>query len=164
MQTRGDSSNSFETLATAGLSVAQQAADDAQKVNQKELVTAWKLRITDLQLGLKQYEPAIESLNGLVSEFPRKADLQIKLARAMTEAYGRSDPEKPINQWRLLATKLRPETENWFLAKYNVAELLYRSGKRNDALKLLKYMKANPPGWDNSERKSDFDALFQKVN
>ena len=82
----------------------------------------------------------------------------------MTAAYGKSDPEKPINQWRLLARRLRPESENWFMAKYNVAELLHRSGKRDDALKLLKYIKANPPGWDNSKLKPDFDSLFQKLN
>jgi len=31
-------------------------------------------------------------------------------------------------------------------------------------LKLLKYIKANPPGWDKSKLKPDFDSLFQKLN
>ena len=163
MRIREDSSNSTQTLAAANLQVAQQAADDARQANQNELATAWKLRIIQLQHVMNQHEPAIELLNELIKEYPRKADLQIQLARAMTTAYGKSDPEKPINQWRRLASRLRPESENWFLAKYNVAELLHRSGKRNDALQLLKYIKANPPGWDNSKLKPDFDSLFQKL-
>ena len=164
MRIRGDSSNSSEDLAKANLMVAQQAASDARQANQSKLATVWKLRIADLQQSLKQYKAAIETLTDLVNEFPRKADLQIQLARAMTEAYGRSDPQKPIDQWRRLASKLRPETDNWFLAKYNVAKLLHSSGQRSDALKLLKYIKANPPGWENSNLKSKFDSLFEKLN
>ena len=164
MRTREDSSNTNRTLAAANLQVAQQAANDAQQANQNELATAWKLRMVGLQQAMNQHEPAIEILTELIKAYPRKADLQIQLAHAMTAAYGKSDPEKPINQWRRLASRLRPESENWFLAKYNVAELLHRSGKRSDALKLLKYIKANPPGWDNSKLKPDFDLLFQKLN
>ena len=164
MRIRNDSSNSAETLAKADLLVAQQAVADAEQANRKELATVWKLRIANLQQELNQYEAAIETLTDLVNEFPRKADLQIQLAQAMTEAYSKSEPEKPIDQWRRLASKLRPESDNWFLAKYNVAKLLSGSGKRQDALKLLKYIKANPPGWDNSKLKSEFDSLFNKLN
>ena len=164
MRIRNDSSNSTQTLATANLQVAQQAAADARQANQKERATIWELRVVELQSILRQHEQAIELLTKLVKEYPRKADLQIKLAQAMTAAYGKSDPEKPINQWRQLARRLRPESDNWFMAKYNVAELLHRSGKRDEALKLLKYIKANPPGWDNSKLKPDFDSLFQKLN
>ena len=164
MLTRDDSSNSPDTLAKANLMVAQQAVTDAQASKQNGLATVWKLRIADLQQRLNQHESAVQTLTELVNEFPRKADLQIRLAEAMTKAYGKSDPEKPINQWRRLASKLRPETDNWFLAKYNVAKLLRSSGKREDALKLLKYMKANPPGWDKSKLKPEFDSLFEKLN
>jgi len=163
MRIRNDSSNRLETLAKANLLVAQQAAADAKQSNQSELATIWKLRIADLQQSLGQHKAAIETLSDLVTKFPRKADLQIQLAQAMTKAYGKSDPEKPINQWRRLASRLRPESDNWFLAKYNVANLLHSSGKREDALKLLKYIKANPPGWDESKLKSEFDSLFQKL-
>ena len=165
MRIRNDSSNSAQALATANLQVAQQAATDARQAKQNERVTAWELRVVELHLILNQHEQAIESLNELIKKHPHKADLQIKLAQAMTAAYGKSDPEKPINQWRLLASRrLRPASDNWFLAKYNVAELLHRSGKRDEALKLLKYIRANPPGWDKSKLKPDFDSLFQKLN
>ena len=163
MRIRNDSSNRAQTLAEADLMVAQQAAADARQTNQNESATAWQLRIADLQQNLNQHKAAIATLTALVKEFPRKADLQIQLAQAMTKAYSKTDPEKPINQWRRLASKLRPETDNWFLARYNVAKLLYGSGKREDALKLLKYMKANPPGWDESKLKSEFDSLFKKL-
>ena len=164
MRIRNDSPNSTQTLAIANLQVAQQAATDARQANQKERATVWELRLVELQLTLNQYKQAIELLTKLVKEHPRKADLQIKLAQTMTTAYGKSDPEKPINQWRRLASRLRPESENWFTAKYNVAKLLHGSGKRDDALKLLKYIKANPPGWDNSKLKPAFDSLFRKLN
>ena len=164
MRIRNDSSNSTQALATANLQVAQQAATDARQAKQNERATAWELRVVELHLILNQHEQAIELLTRLVREYPRKADLQIKLAQAMTVAYGKSNPEKPIKQWRRLASRLRPESDNWFMAKYNVAELLHRSGKRDDALKLLKYIKANPPGWDNSKLKPEFDSLFQKLN
>ena len=164
MRIRDDGSSSAQTLAKADLLVAQQAASEARQANQSGAATRWKLRIADLQQDLNQPKEAVATLTELVDEFPRKADLQIQLAQAMTEAYGKSDPEKAINQWRRLASQLRPGSDNWFLAKFNVAKLLQSSGKRSDALKLLKYIKANPPGWDESKLKAKFDALFQKLN
>ena len=84
MRIRNDSSNSTQALATANLQVAQQAATDARQANQKERATVWALRVVELQIILSEHEQVIELLTKLVEEYPRKADLQIKLAQALS--------------------------------------------------------------------------------
>jgi TolA-binding protein len=152
------------SAARANLVVAERGKQVAQQQNDAGMIAYWQLRMADIQLALGENQAAIETLNLLVKQFPRKADLRIKLAQAVTEVYGKSDPDKAINQWRRLATKLRPQSENWFLAKYQVALLLAESGDRAAAEKLLKFMQANPPGWEQSKLKRDFDRLLRRVD
>ena len=153
-----------QELARSNLFIAKQAKKLADGQSNTQMITFWNLRMADLHLELGENEAAVQTLNLLVKQFPRKADLRIKLAQAVTEAYGKSEPQKAINQWRRLATKLRPQSENWFLAKYNVARLLADDGQNESAEKLLKFMRATPPGWENSELKSEYDALLRRVS
>lgn len=140
-----------------GRRIAKQQQDSA-------MLAFWQLRTADVQLALDENEAAIDTLKSLVEQFPRKADLRIKLAQAMTEVYGKSDPQKAVDQWRRLATKLRPQSSNWFLAKYQVALSLAEMGDRAAAAKLLKFMRANPPGWENSSLNDKFDSLLRQVD
>ena len=145
-------------LISANLRVAHRAAAATPKN------ARWQLRIANLQLAAGQDNDAIATLEALVKKFPRQADKRIKLATAITKVYGETEPDKAINQWRRIAAKLRPKSENWFQAKFNIAKLLHSSGKSTEALKLLKYIQATPPGWEKSKLKPEFELLLRKVS
>lgn len=150
--------------AKANLVVAERGKKIAQQQNAASMIAYWQLRKADVQLAMGENQAAVETFDLLVKQFPRKADLRIKRARAVTGAYGKSDPDRAINQWRRLVPKLRPQSDNWFLAKYQVALLLSESGDRAAAEKLLRFMQANPPGWEKSNLKREFDSLFRRVS
>lgn len=128
------------------------AADSA------DLVTAWQMRNVDLLVATEQYSEAIAQLETLEKKFPRKADVKMKLARALTEAYQTSDPQKPLDKWRLIASRLRAGSENWFEAKLNVVKLLNVSGEQQTALKLLKFVEVTQD-WSKSKFANEFDQL-----
>ena len=57
--------------------------------------------------------------------------------------------------------QLKAYTPNWFEAKLNVAQLLANSGKKAEALRLLKLLKEVGPGWEGSELKREFEKLLE---
>ncbi|MDG2181818.1 MAG: hypothetical protein P8L78_09015, partial [Mariniblastus sp.] len=106
------------------------------------------------------YSKASQTLTELEQKYPRNAEIQMQLARALTGELEESSPEIPLKKWRQIATRLKKNTPNWYEAKYQVARLLLKSGDREGAAKLLKYMKAIPPGWNQSKRKPQFESLL----
>ncbi|MDA8563832.1 hypothetical protein N9L06_05205 [Mariniblastus sp.] len=102
----------------------------------------------------KSESPEVEKvLNTLVEERPR--DVAILLAQARVSArLGLEDRpvrvEHPLALWRGLARRLKPETDQWFEAKYNVARLLVAAGEKEKAAQLMNYLAALPAGWSKS--------------
>ena len=72
-----------------------------------------------------------------------------------------SEGERALKIWRSIASRTKQQSSAWFEAKYNVARLLHESGKSSEAAKMLKYIKAVPPGWANSELKDKFERLLR---
>ncbi len=72
-----------------------------------------------------------------------------------------SDGAEALKLWRSIAARSSAQSQVWFEAKYNVAKLLHDSGKSAEAEKMLKYIKAVPPGWEKSELKSEFEKLLR---
>ena len=99
-------------------------------------------------------------LKGLVEASPRRLDLRMQLATAYSGVVGQS--EAALRNWRIVAQGVKPRTENYFEAKYNIAKLLTATGNREDAKQLLEYLKI-PPGWEESKRKSDFESLLNEL-
>ena len=97
---------------------------------------------------------------------PRIASAQIGLAKLLTQQASGSEEyrEAALNQWRKVARASRKQTAGWFTAKYYVAKLLNDQGKREDALKLLNFIRAVPPGWDKAPNATDFNLLFQQLS
>ena len=124
--------------------------------------TAWLYRQADALADSGDQSKALSTLEGLAEKFPRDATVQIKIARLQSDLLGDSEPDRPLSKWRRLAAQLQPQSDNWYEAKFNVAMLLERSGKKEDAKKLLEYLKAIPPGWESSKLKAEFDRLLQK--
>ncbi len=70
--------------------------------------------------------------------------------------------EKALAQWRIVAQGSRPQTERWFKAKYEVANLSYRLGDKQQAAQLIKYLQVTPPGLDATPLKRQFLELLEK--
>ena len=105
---------------------------------------------------LGQREDALQVLNQLVNSDPGNLAAKLALARILP-------PEAALKLWRTIASRTKAQSNAWFEAKYNVARLLASSGQREEAAKMLKYIKAIEPGWRESRLSGKFDRLLQKV-
>ena len=138
------------------------ALPEIQQPDNAKLKDNWRLKQAAVLIALKQNQEASQTLTALEKKYPRNAEIQMQLARSLTGEFGTSKPEIPLKKWRRIATRLKKNTPNWYEAKYQVAQLLFNSGDRESAAKLLKYIKAIPPGWNQSELKSQFESLLRK--
>ena len=122
--------------------------------------TAWLSRKANALQAAGRDTEALSVLEELEKQHPRNAKIQLQIARLLTRAHQADSPQKPLIHWRRLAAQLKPHTKNWYEAKYHVALLLEKSGQKADARKLLEYLQAIPPGWDNSAFKNKFEQLL----
>lgn len=135
---------------------------ELQQADKAKLKDNWRLKQATVLIASKQNQKASQTLTELEKKYPRNAEIQMQLARALTGEFEESSPEIPLKKWRQIATRLKKNTPNWYEAKYQVARLLFKSGDQASAAKLLKYMKAIPPGWDQSKLKLQFESLLLK--
>jgi tetratricopeptide (TPR) repeat protein len=128
----------------------------ADSENQTEL----RLRQAAIWESAGELDRAIETLEALAKELPRRLDVQLRLARALAQS-----PQKPaeaLAQWRKVSAGVRDRSDEWYEAKYQVARLLLESGQKAEAKKLLDYLSVVPPGWNDSTWKQQFDALYER--
>jgi thioredoxin-like negative regulator of GroEL len=123
--------------------------------------TAWLYRQADSRIDLGDTRGALSILEHLEQQLPNDAGVKIRIARLLTVQ--ESDPARPLTKWRQLAAQLKPQSDGWYEAKYNVAVLLDKSGESEAARKMLQYMQAIPPGWENSHLRDDFDKLLRRL-
>lgn len=135
---------------------------EIQQPDKAKLKDTWKLKQASVLIALKQNQQALHALEELEKKYPKNAEIQMQLARSLTGALEESNPKIPLEKWRHIATRLKKNTPNWYEAKYQVARLLFKSGDREAAAKLLKYIKAIPPGWNQSKLKPQFESLLLK--
>ena len=134
------------------MSIADHAiakTSDGKQKNQFLLSRASSL----VELG-KEKE-AQEIFKQLTAADPRNLTVLLGMARV-------SKGESALKLWRSIASRTKQQTSAWFEAKYNVARLLHESGKSSEASKMLKYIKAVPPGWEDSELKPKFERLLRE--
>ena len=131
-----------------------QASERSNWISQKAL--------TLIKLGRDQ--EAVTELKEMVSRNPNNAGSQLALARTLTRLGTQQADREALTQWRRVASRLKSNSENWFEAKYHVAMLLKKSGDREAAQKLLRFIKAIPPGWSKSQWKSQFDQLWKELS
>lgn len=103
---------------------------------------------------------ALASLEKLAVELPRRLDVQLRLARALTQSPERK--EAALSQWRRVSAGVKDRSAEWYEAKYQVARLLLESGKRAEAKQLLDYLQVVPPGWSESPWKQELDELYAR--
>ena len=148
-----------EQLAQLKLAVVEIAlSDNSLSAADKNV---WLGRKSKLLVDSGRGSEAITMLEGLVENNPRSLDLRIQLASALSNTKGQT--EAALRNWRIVAKGVKPQTDNYFEAKYNIAKLLADSGNREGAKQLLEYMQI-PPGWSNSKRSADFESLLNEVS
>ena len=135
---------------------------EIQQPDKANLKDNWRLKQAAVLIALKQNQQASQTLTELEKKYPKNAEIQMQLARSLTGELEESNPKVPLKKWRRIATRLKKNTPNWYEAKYQVARLLFKSGDRESAAKLLKYLKAIPPGWNQSKLKPQFESLLLK--
>jgi len=118
------------------------------------------LNAAQLQLALKEYGPAVALLEPLARALPDRMDVQLATARGISAIDSRRSDA--INAWRLLSTRLAPQTEPWFESKHEIARLVLLSGKPGEARQILEFLNAVPPGWKNSKWAGRLDLLLKK--
>lgn len=161
-QSANGNNEQLNTLRSLRLTTIDFALRIPETEASKKTRTSWLFRKSKTLLGLSRHVEAVSVLESLEQKYPRSAAVKIELARALTNAMAKSDPDKPLAKWRSIAGRVKSHTPNWFEAKYNVAELLLGSGKKDDAAKLLKFIKAIPPGWEKSAWKPKFETLLKR--
>lgn len=124
---------------------------------------AWQYRRAEALADLQRDQEALGILQTLEKQFPTDAGIQLQLARSLSRIHATENYEAPLTKWRQLANQLKPHTEHWYEAKYEVALLLKKSGQPDDARKVLEYLQAIPPGWENSNRRDAFESLLRSV-
>ena len=138
------------------------AMPTTQQPGNESKKSSWMLKQSASLSDLNRQSESIVVLKELETKFPRNAGVQMQLGRAMSAHFGATDPKKPLAKWRRIAARLKPNTPNWYEAKYEAARLLVESGDSAAAMKLLKYIQAIPPGWDKSPWKPKFEQLLRK--
>ncbi len=141
------------------LKVAEKALSEELSDPEKD---TWLYRKSDALANSGDYESALAVLEQLAQRRPRDAGVKLRIARAVTRLHEADDPETALANWRRLAVQLKPHTDSWYEAKYNVAKLLKAAGKPEAARKVLEHLKAIPPGWENSKLKSEFEQLLKQ--
>lgn len=132
--------------------VAEQDAD--------EIVT-WQLEQARAVQEQGQLDRAIELLSQLAAERPRSLEIRLRLGRALTEQDVAA--AETLKHWRQIAAQVKPHTEPWYEAKYEVARSLGAAGQREQAIRMLKYLRAIPPGWSQSSRRAEFEQLLKDL-
>ncbi len=157
----GESLTSIHELRLAAIESAL-ATPAMQQQENEAARTNWMLKQAAALNSLDRQSESIPVLKLLEKRHPRNAGVQMQLARAMSIQYGKTDPQIPLDQWRRVAARLKSHSPHWFEAKYEVARLLVESGDAASATKLLKYIQAIPPGWDQSSLKPEFEKLLRR--
>jgi len=123
----------------------------------------WEFRRVEMLIALQRYQQGLELLEGLERLRPNDARIKLRIARLMSQLKGDQEPALVLAQWRKLAAQLQPQSDGWFEARYQTALMLEKMGQGDEARKLLQYLQAIPPGWENSRWKPEFESLLKRL-
>ncbi len=105
---------------------------------------------------------ALAAFETLVENHPRDAAVRRRYAELLAEGSDRACLEKSLVQWRVLAEGLKPDTPEWFGAKYQTAEMHYRLGNREQAARVVTVLRITRPELGGPEMKARFLELLQR--
>lgn len=169
--------NAAELLRTVDRMLPNFSGQQSSRLNQIKLETANKALLQTKSAALrKSYSIArAQSLAAMgrtseaIKDFQKlltqdENNLTAKAALARLLSVDPSQREIALSQWRSIASRTKPQSEIWFEAKLNVAKILVAENRKDDAQKMLRYLQAVPPGWDQSTFKTAFDELLRECS
>ena len=154
-----NATNESMTLSFVKLQIASEAARRSQSPVSKR---KFQLASAEALSRTSRIEDARAIYDELLAK--NKDDLKAKSGLARLLASSPATSGEAIKQWRTIASRTKPQSGIWFEAKYNVAKILATQKKKEEAKKLLQYIKAIPPGWDNSDLKEQFESLLRRCS
>jgi TolA-binding protein len=140
-----------------GFLVTQQALKQPLSVQQ---TTAWRFEQAKFLAATGQTERSLSLLTPLAQQFKSDRSIQIQYARALSKIPDRG--ADALTAWRLLAQRLPPKSENWYEAKFNVAQGLAKKKQPDAAKQVLKYVQALY-GWRGSEWAKPIEQLLRSL-
>lgn len=98
----------------------------------------------------------------LAAELPGDAAVQWGFAALLSAGGDRASLAAALAQWRLVDSKCRAGTDDWFAAKYEIASLHERLGDKQQALRVVTLLSALYPDLGGAELKAKFEALRKR--
>ena len=138
------------------------AADKALAALADEPFNAyWEAQRARALQNMGNQKQAVDLLRKLVAENPKSLDIQLRLGRALSETQPNS--LDTLKQWRIIASRVKPQSDAWYEAKLQVARSLTNTDQSQQALDFLNYLQAVPPGWEQSKLARDFEKLKREL-
>jgi predicted Zn-dependent protease len=122
----------------------------------------WQTRLAVAQTRAGNVEAASRNLQELASRYPDSLTIQLELARVLSQSAPHAATS--MDQWRRLASRLKPGTESWFEAKYSIAQLLADNDRAAEAKRLLEYVQATQLQWKSSSWAERIESLLKKLS
>ncbi|MCA9262917.1 MAG: hypothetical protein KDA60_03675 [Planctomycetales bacterium] len=103
---------------------------------------------------------AISDFTSLAEQYPNDAEVQETYARLLLQSSDPAHKRKSLEQWRLILSRSRPQSERWFTAKYSIAQAHFDLGERDQAEQIIRLQKALYPDLGGEELRRQFDRLL----
>jgi predicted Zn-dependent protease len=149
-------------LARLTLEALDRLEPDLRRLSAAEQLAAARLRAESLVAAGRAGE-ARKLYESLASQHPHDSRIQEGYGELLLAANDPADREAALRQWRIIAQRARPRSELWWRAKHNVAQLHLKSGDREQAAQLIRYLQAIPPGLDDSPLKQELLDLLRRA-
>jgi len=124
----------------------QLIALDRLKPSLKQLDSAQRRKLALLRaeslLAAGQRNEGIESFQQLAVAYPDDAAIQIRFAELLLERTEPASLRRALDQWRRVARRLKPGSDDWYHAKLAIARAYLKLGDRKEAADRLKYLQA----------------------
>ena len=133
----------------------RQLTDEQQREVKRYQIAGWQ--------ATGQIDEAIAANRELLKSNPRSGDILESLASVLSQSKDKSDWEESLTRWRQLAQGSLPNSERWFRAKYHTAAMLDQLGRKDEAVRLLRFTKETPPGWDAAPNRDELEALLKRL-
>ncbi len=95
---------------------------------------------------------------------PKSREIHAELAQLLAQSKQKDDQTKALDLYRKLLATAPAGSNEWFSAKYSIAEIYFQTGNRQRSRQILKFLRESPRGWEESTLKDDFEDLLRRLD
>lgn len=121
----------------------------------------WDLLHADASIMLGHTKSGYTLYAKLASGHSKRGDIQRRYAEALLLSNDEMRLREALVQWRRVLVGHRPRTDQWYAAKYALAETYIRLGEREEAQQRIRYLKATS-GLGNAAWTKKFQELLNR--